>query len=146
VVTVNGKQAGTIGRVDKTLLDKFDIKNSVFASELSLPVVYAAANMDRKFMGLPKFPSAVRDISLIVDDKASNSDIVSTIKQVCGDLAINVTPFDLYRGEQVPKGYKSILYSVEYRAGDRTLTDEEVNSLDGKVREELVRKFGAKIR
>ncbi|MFA5094842.1 MAG: phenylalanine--tRNA ligase subunit beta [Candidatus Omnitrophota bacterium] len=146
VVTVDGKQAGTIGRVDKALLDKFDIKTAVFVSELSLPVVYAAANMERKFMGLPKFPSAVRDISLIVDDKATNSDIVSIIRQICGELAINVTPFDLYRGEQVPKGYKSILYSVEYRAGDRTLTDEEVNSLDGKVREELVRKFGAKIR
>jgi phenylalanyl-tRNA synthetase beta chain len=145
-VMVNREQVGVIGKVDKALLDKFDIKAAVFVSEISLPGLYAAANMERKFAGLPRFPSATRDISLIVEDKAGNSEIVDTIKQVCGELAINVTTFDLYRGEQVPKGYKSILYSVEYRSADRTLTDGEVNSLDGKVREELVRKFGAKIR
>lgn len=146
VVKIGSQQAGAIGKVDKTLLDKLDIKAGVFAGELDLSAVYAAANLERKFTELPRFPSAVRDISLIVDDKAGNAEITGTIKETCGALAINVVPFDLYRGEQVPKGCKSILYSVEYRAPDRTLTDEEVNSLDGKVREVLVRKFGAKIR
>ncbi|MFA5335243.1 MAG: phenylalanine--tRNA ligase subunit beta, partial [Candidatus Omnitrophota bacterium] len=146
VVSIGADRIGAIGRVDKALLDKFDIKSSVFVGELDLAPIYEAAKLERKFAEMPRFPSSARDISLIVEDKISNADIVSTIKDTCGVLAISVVPFDLYRGEQVPKGCKSILYSVEYRAPDRTLTDAEVNSLDGKVREVLVRKFEAKLR
>ncbi|MFA6355587.1 MAG: phenylalanine--tRNA ligase subunit beta [Candidatus Omnitrophota bacterium] len=146
VVKIGTDRIGTVGRVDKALLDKFDIKNSVFVGELDLAPIYEAAKLERKFAEMPRFPSSARDISLIVEDKVSNADIVNTIKDTCGALAISVVPFDLYRGEQVPKGCKSILYSVEYRAPDRTLTDAEVNSLDGKVREVLVRKFEAKLR
>ena len=118
----------------------------MFAGELDLEPIYSHAKLEHRFSELPRYPSSSRDISLIVDDKVSNKDIAGTIKEVCGELAVDVNPFDLYRGEQVPKGCKSILYSVEYRAPDRTLTDEEVNSLDRKVREVLVQRFNAKIR
>ncbi|MDD4879035.1 MAG: phenylalanine--tRNA ligase subunit beta [Candidatus Omnitrophica bacterium] len=146
VVKINGKEIGVLGKVDKAFLDRYDIKGNVFVSELALEAVYSHAGLEHKFSGLPRYPSSSRDISLIVDDKVSNKDIVGTIKEACGDLAVDVSPFDLYRGEQVPKGCKSILYSVEYRAPDRTLTDGEVNSLDRKVREALVQRFNAKIR
>lgn len=146
VVKIGGKEIGDLGKVDKALLDRYDIKSDVFVSELDLGSICANADLGRKFTELPRFPFAARDISLIVEDKVSNADIVNTIRGTCGKLAVSVMPFDLYRGEQVPKGCKSILYSVEYRAPDRTLTDEEVNSFDRKVREVLVQRFNAKIR
>ncbi|MFA5339489.1 MAG: phenylalanine--tRNA ligase subunit beta [Candidatus Omnitrophota bacterium] len=146
IVKVGGREIGGLGKVDKALLDRYDIKANVFAAELELEPIYSHAKLERKFSELPKYPSSSRDISLIVDDKVSNKDIVGTIKEACGELAVGVNPFDLYRGEQVPKGSKSILYSVEYRAAGRTLTDEEINSLDRKVREVLVHRFNAKIR
>ncbi len=146
IVKVGGREIGGLGKVDKALLDRYDIKANVFVAELELEAIYSHAKLERKFSELPKYPSSSRDISLIVDDKVSNRDIVGTIKEACGELAVDVNPFDLYRGEQVPKGSKSILYSVEYRAADRTLTDEEINSLDRKVREVLVQRFNAKIR
>src|SRR3989338_7269266 len=146
IVKINGKEMGALGKVDRALLDRYDIKGSVFVIELALESIYSRTKLERKFSELPRYPSSARDISLIVEDKISNKDIAGMIKETCGELAVNVSPFDLYRGEQVPEGCKSILYSVEYRAPDRTLTDEEVSSLDRKVREVLVQKFNAKIR
>jgi len=145
-IKVDGGDIGILGKLGKSVLDGYDIKIPIFISEMDLGPIYARAKLGRKFAGLPKYPSVARDISLIVDDKVSNSEIAGLIKTACGDLAISVEPFDLYHGEQIPKGSKSILYSVEYRASDRTLTDEEVNSLDKKVRETLAGRFNAKIR
>lgn len=146
IVKISGKEIGVLGKVDGAFLDRYGIKGNVFVSELALESIYSHAKLKRRFSELPRYPSSARDISLIVEDKISNKDIAGIIKETCGELAVNVSPFDLYHGEQVPKGCKSILYSVEYRAPDRTLTDEEVSSLDRKVREVLVQKFNAKIR
>lgn len=146
VIKIGGKEMGALGKADRAFLDRYDIKGSVFMGELELEPVYSHARLERRFTELPRYPSSSRDISLIVKDEVSNKDITETIRQTCGELAVDVSPFDLYRGEQVPKGCKGILYSVEYRAHDRTLTDEEINSLDRKVREVLVQRFNAKIR
>jgi len=145
-IKIGGKDIGILGKLDKAVLDGYDIKIPIFVSEIDLKPVCAHARLGQKFVELPRYPSMIRDISLIVDDKVSNGEIAGLIRETCGTLAISVKPFDLYRGEQVPKGSKSILYSVEYRASDRTLTDEEVNLLDKKVREVLAGRFNAKIR
>ncbi|MDP2942586.1 MAG: phenylalanine--tRNA ligase subunit beta, partial [Candidatus Omnitrophota bacterium] len=145
-IKIDGKDIGILGKLNKAVLDGYDIKVPIFVSELDLKPMCAHAKPGQKFVELPRYPSMIRDISLIVDDKISNSEITGLIKRTCGDLAVSVKPFDLYRGEQVPKGSKSILYSVEYRASDRTLTDEEVNVLDKKIREVLAERFNAKIR
>jgi phenylalanyl-tRNA synthetase beta chain len=146
IVKIGGREIGGLGKVDKSLLDRYGIKTNVFVAELEIEAIYSHAKLEHRFSELPRYPSSSRDISLIVEDKISNKDITETIKETCGELAVDVNPFDLYRGEQVPKGCKSILYSVEYMAPDRTLTDEEINSLDRKVREVLVQRFNAKIR
>lgn len=145
-IKVAGKDIGLFGKASKALLDRYDIKNPIFISELDLNPIFSYATLERKFAELPRYPSVVRDISLIVDDKVSNKEIVDLIRKTCGESAVSINPFDLYRGEQVPKGSKSILYSVEYRACDRTLTDEEVNGLDKKVREALATALNARIR
>jgi len=145
-IKLDGKDIGILGKLNKAVLDGYDIKIPIFVSELDLRPVCERAKLDQKFVELPRYPSMIRDISLIVDDKISNGEISSLIKRTCGDLAVSVKPFDLYKGEQVPKGSKSILYSVEYRASDRTLTDEEVNIFDKKIREVLAGRFNAKLR
>lgn len=145
-IKVGGRDIGLFGKANKAVLDRYDIKAPVFVSELDLSPIINNANLKRKFAELPKYPSTIRDISLIVDDKVPNKEIINLIRKACGELAVCVKPFDLYRGEQVPKGSKSILYSVEYRASGKTLTDEEVNALDKKVREVLTTTLNAKIR
>ncbi len=145
-IKVNSKDVGILGKLDVAILDIYDISNPIFLSELDLELVAPHIKLESQFSGLPKYPSIIRDISLIVDEKILNSEIISTIRKTCGDLAVSVKPFDLYRGEQIPKGSKSILYSIEYRASDRTLTDEEVNRLDIKLREVLAQTLNAKIR
>lgn len=145
-IKIDGKDIGILGKLNKAVLDGYDIKVPIFVSEMDLKPMCVHAKPGQKFVELPRYPSMIRDISLIVDDKISNGEITGLIKRTCGDLAVSVKPFDLYRGEQVPKGSKSILYSVEYRASGKTLTDEEVNVLDKKVRGVLAERFNAKIR
>ena len=145
-IKIDGKDIGILGKLNKAVLDGYDIKVPIFVSEMDLKPMCAHAKLEQKFVELPRYPSMIRDISLIVEDKISNGEITGLIKRTCGDLAVSVKPFDLYRGEQVPKGSKSILYSVEYRASGRTLTDEEVNVLDKKIRGVLAERFNAKIR
>lgn len=145
-IKIAGKEAGIFGEINRSLITNYDLKNPIFAAELNLDFIFERAKLERYFSKLPRYPSVTRDISLVVENKVSNKEIVDLIKVICGNLAVSVKPFDLYRGEQVPKGSKSILYSVEYRAADRTLTDEEVNSFDRKVREALSSRFTATIR
>lgn len=146
LISVDGKNAGICGRLSKELLECYDIKIPVFAGELDIGTLRACMKPERKFSEIPRFPAITRDISLVVEDRVSNAEIISLIKGACGEYAVSIKPFDLYRGEQIPAGSKSILYCVEYRASDKTLTDEEVNGFDNKVREELKRCFNAKIR
>lgn len=145
-IKVDNIDVGIFGRFDKEVSDRYDIKSPIFVSELDLESLAPHIRLERRFFELPKYPSIIRDISLVVDEKIPNGEIISTIKKTCGDLAVSIKPFDLYRGEQIPKGLKSILYSVEYRASDKTLTDEEVNVLDMKLREVLAKTLNAKIR
>lgn len=146
VIIIDGKSAGICGRLSKELLESYDIRIPVFAGELEMDALRACVKPEQKFSEIPRFPAITRDISLVVEDRISNAEIVSLIRDVCGEYATSIKPFDLYRGEQIPAGSKSILYCVEYRASDKTLTDEEVNVFDIKVREELKRRFNATIR
>jgi len=146
VIRIGSKDIGILGRLDRVISNGYDIKDSVFISELDLKSVMPHIKLECTFRKLPKFPSITRDISLIVDEKVSNSEIATLIKETCGDLVVSIKPFDLYRGEQVPKGSKSILYSIEYRAPDKTLTDEEVNDFDRNLRTVLTERLHAKIR
>ncbi|MFH0771224.1 MAG: phenylalanine--tRNA ligase subunit beta [Candidatus Omnitrophota bacterium] len=146
LIMISEKEAGIFGEIDRGLIGGYDLRNPIFAAELDLDIIFKRAKMERFFSELPRYPSVIRDVSLVVEDKITNREIVDLIKEACGDLAVSVKPFDLYHGEQVPKGSKSILYSVEYRAADRTLTDEEVNGFDKKVREALSARFNAAIR
>lgn len=146
VIKVSGKDIGIFGKLNRVILDRYDIKNPIFISELDLKTIVPHIKLECRFFELPKFPSIVRDVSLIVGEKIPNSEIIGLIRRTCGELVVDVKPFDLYRGEQIPKGSKSILYSIEYRASDRTLTDEEINSLDIKLREVLAQTLNAKIR
>jgi phenylalanyl-tRNA synthetase beta chain len=93
-----------------------------------------------------RFPPADRDIAVIVDEDTPAADIESAIRVTGQPLLESVRLFDIYRGEPIAAGHKSMAYTLRYRAPDRTLSDEEVQAVHGRVEEALRSGFGGEIR
>ncbi|HEY95714.1 MAG TPA: phenylalanine--tRNA ligase subunit beta [Dehalococcoidia bacterium] len=134
-VMVDGKEIGIIGEVHPSVLEKFDIDEPAYLFEVDLPALLEHTLIDRKFTALPRFPSVVRDMALIVGSGVIHTQIVEIIRGF--SLVVAVDIFDVYSGEQVPPGKKSLAYRLTYQSPDHTLTDKEVN----KVQEQILKKF-----
>ena len=87
-----------------------------------------------------------RDLAFVVDGATPAEEVERAIRMAAGDLAESVTLFDLFTGEPVPEGRKSLAFAVEFRAPDRTLTDEEAEAAVEAVRRRLAEEFGAELR
>ncbi|MEE8359744.1 MAG: phenylalanine--tRNA ligase subunit beta [Candidatus Omnitrophota bacterium] len=145
-IEVSKEGIGFLGGVRQEVLDKFGIKTETLVCQISLDKLFKYVDLVKRFKEMPKFPSAKRDISIIIKKDVSYHTITSTMKQEGGELLENIELFDLYVGPQIPHDSRSLAYSIEYRAQDRTLIDDEVARLHGKVCDALVQKLGATIR
>ena len=145
-IKVNDSVVGVFGEVKSEVARKFDIKRKVYLAEINTEELSSQVNLNRRFTALPRYPSIKRDISLLVDDNIASSGIFDVIKEIGGDLVRSLEVFDLYRGQQVQDGKKSLAYRVEYRASDKTLKDEDVSQIHKNIQDALVKKLGALIR
>jgi len=145
-IWIDKKRIGFLGKAGREALEKQAIKTDVFLCEISLEKLFGHVILKKKFKAIPKFPSANRDISLIVSKTVSHQAIVSIIEEVGGELVSSVELFDKYTGAQIPGGSRGLSYAVEYRANDRTLTDSEVTELHTEVCDALLKRLGAKQR
>lgn len=143
---VRKQDAGVFGEIHPEVSEKYGIDERVYIAELDLKLIYEASKIDRKYKALPKFPASMRDIALLINDEVPVGDIDSVINKSGKELIEKVELFDVYKGKQVPEGMKSVAYSITYRAENRTLKDEEVNSVHEKVVKSLVEKLGAQLR
>jgi phenylalanyl-tRNA synthetase beta chain len=96
--------------------------------------------------GLPRFPSAMRDIAVVVDESLQAGEVAVALREAAGDLAQAVTLFDLYRGEPVPPGQKSLAFHVVYRDPEGTLTDKRVDEVHARVAQAAEKRFHGSIR
>ncbi|HBR03482.1 MAG TPA: phenylalanine--tRNA ligase subunit beta, partial [Ruminiclostridium sp.] len=100
----------------------------------------------RQYRPLPKFPAITRDLAVVVKEKVYVADLMAAIRQRGGEYLEDVQLFDIYQGAQVPEGMKSAAFALSFRAADRTLKDEDINSAMDRILENLDRNFGAKLR
>ena len=138
--------AGVFGEVHPDLNENFGIDVPCYIAEIDLDAVYDNAELERKYKMLPKFPAVTRDIALLVDDSILVQDIEDSIRRAGGNLVEKVELFDIYKGEQIPEGKKSIAYAIVYRNENKTLTDKEVNKVHDKILRALEHKLGAEVR
>ena len=96
----------------------------MLAGELDLDATLAALPPRYAYTPVPRFPAALRDVALIVDENVTAERVAAEIRTAGGDLLRDVRLFDLYRGENIPAGNKSLAYALTYQAEDRTLTDK----------------------
>ena len=140
-IKIDNEIVGYMGKIHPSVN-----KNEFYVFELSLEKIMSKKVRNIKFKEISKYPSVNKDVAFIVDDSVKSDDIVSVIKKVGGKLLDSVDVFDLYKGENVEKGKKSLAYSLVFKNNDRTLTDDEVTELFEKMILEVENKIGAKLR
>ena len=118
----------------------------MYIGELDFESVFLNSRTDIKFKELPKYPAVTRDIAMLVDKNVPVADIEEIIRKASGKLLESVQLFDVYEGEQIPEGKKSVAYSAVYRASDRSLTGEEVQKAFDKTVRSLEHRIGAQLR
>ena len=135
-VTVDGKQIATMGELLPSVAANFDIRERVNVAIVDVEALYAVRGGERKFSPLPKFPALTRDLALVCDASMPSAMLEKEIRIACGELLEDVRVFDVYTGDKVAAGKKSIAYSLALRHSDRTLTDTEA---DGAIKRALAR-------
>ncbi|MGM9927887.1 MAG: phenylalanine--tRNA ligase subunit beta [Bacillus sp. (in: firmicutes)] len=144
-VSLNGEYIGYVGQVHPAVEQQHDIKET-YVFELSLQALLNAEVAPVAYESIPRFPSISRDIALVVDSAAVAGDIQAIIKEAGGKLLKEVSIFDLYEGEHMEAGKKSLAFSLKYFDPAKTLTDEEVTKAHTKVLDAVKEKAGAELR
>ena len=129
---------GTFGELHPSAAEKFGVSCRVYAAELYMQKMFDNMGDERKYKPLPKYPAMTRDLSLLCDDEVTSDTIIEIIKKNAKFLE-SVSVFDMYKGEQVPEGKKSLSYKMVLRK-DGTMTDEEADSSVERVLKALAEK------
>ena len=143
-IYIDNKLVGIFGKVHPNVIDRFKLDDTYYA-ELSFEAITQTKTSKLKFKKIDKYPSVKRDIALVVKDDVPAINLIRTISNA-SNLIKNIEIFDIYKGEHVEQGYKSVAISFEYQANDHTLTDEEITTAHTKVLEDLASKCNAKLR
>lgn len=141
-----GKElVGVMGAIHPTLMKSYDIKE-VYMAELKVDVLYHTGVSKVKYVPLPKYPSSKRDLAFVVKSEVEVGKIVEAIRKVNKSVIRDVAIFDIYQGEHVEKGFKSVALSIVYQMSDKTITDQDINPLQDKIMAVLEKEFGAELR
>jgi phenylalanyl-tRNA synthetase beta chain len=147
---IRGNRLGTFGQLHPQVRRDKGLPDSVYVFQLDLDVVLDSLERDEilvpQFQAYSAYPAADRDIAFFAPVKVTVAEIERAIALSGKDLLESVELFDEYRGDNVPKGQRSLAFRLIYRTSDRTLTDAEVEPVHNKVREALVEKFGVSLR
>ena len=133
VLSVDGQQLGVLGEVHPTVCGNYGINRRAYVAKLNLRTLFSLEKVEKQYHPLPKFPASTRDIAILCDDSLPVLTMEKAIKSAVGKILEKVELFDVYKGEQIAAGKKSVAFNIIMRAADRTLTDEEVASAMQKV-------------
>lgn len=145
VVMKNDTVLGILGEVHPAVQKNYGIGTKTYVAKFNIPEMMKCAVTEVSYQALPKFPAAARDLSVICDDEIPVAELEKAIKGAVGKILEKVTLFDVYKGEQIEKGKKSVSYSITMRSHDGTLTDEQADSAMKKVLKALSA-IGAELR
>jgi len=145
-ILINGIDMGIIGKIHPVIADDFDINQEIFYFEINLDSFINNIKYSKEFKPISSFPSIDIDLALLVGEDIKNDQIEKEIISRGGNLLKSVRLFDIYSGEQIEKGKKSMAYWLAFQDDKRTLKDLEVDIIVKRILENLERKFGAKLR
>ena len=133
LVTYKDSVIGYLGEIHPEVTDNYDIDTKVYVAVLDMPEILPFASFDRKYQGIAKYPAVSRDISMVVPKGILAGDIEKVIAQRGGKILEDYQLFDIYEGTQIKAGYKSMAYSITFRAKDRTLEESDISGAMKKI-------------
>ncbi len=137
---------GWVGELHPEVAGAFSLNGRVICAEMDLDIWWKQTRDVPRFQDWGRYPASGRDLALVVSEEVEAARVEKVICETGSPLLGDVRLFDVYRGEQVGDGQKSLAYSLSYRAADRTLTDAEVDAVHQAIRERLAREVGAQLR
>ncbi len=145
-IFVGEESVGCFGELHPEIAEEMGFAQRVCIAELNADIVSKVASLVPKFDQLPSYPASIRDMALVVDVDLTYQKLVKAMREAGGELLESIDLFDVYAGEQVPEGKKSVAYRLTYRATDRTLTDDEVQDYQQHIVTALQEEFSAELR
>ena len=145
-ITVDGEEIGVMGQVHPLVAKNYGIDAEVYCAELNFTKMLSLMLPDPTYVPLPKYPAVSRDLALVCDEEVTVAQAEKIIADAAGKLLRDVKLFDIYRGVGVPAGKKSMAFSLELRADDRTLTDADSEAVTNKILAALAEKLNATLR
>ena len=146
VLSIDGEEVGVMGQVHPLVAKNYGIDTDVYCAEINFTKLFACRLPDATYTPLPKYPAVSRDLALVCSEEITVAQAEDVITAAAGKLLRSVKLFDIYRGVGVPEGKKSMAFSLELRADDRTLTDTDSEAVTAKVLQALQEKLGAILR
>jgi phenylalanyl-tRNA synthetase beta chain len=145
-VLLEGRPVGIIGELHPRKATSLDIEGRVAVAELDLEPLRAAASRTFRLVEVPRYPPIRRDLAFVLGEEVPAGAVQSALEAAAGELLDRSLLFDVFRGGVIPQGRKSLAFALEFRAPDRTLTDEEVEPVIDAVVDRLRSELGAELR
>ena len=136
---------GFVGQVHPNTAKAYDIPET-YVAEFDLSSVLSAAQKGITFHAVTKFPSVTRDIAMLVKETVTNQEVMTVIRAAAGKFLTSIQLFDVYQGQNIEPGYKSLAYSLTFTNPEATITEEEINQARAKVEKKLTETVQANIR
>ena len=143
-IVIGGSSLGVVGELHPKVSEAFEISGAVYLFEINVAALLPFTIGHKMFQLIPRFPAIVRDVALVIDVGTTHREVQDIIKSF--PLVNRVALFDVYTGEQVPPGKKSVAYRIVYQSPTHTLTDEEVNKVQQQILSRLSHELGATLR
>lgn len=143
---VEGQNIGFVGELAPYKTREHDLAGNTYIFEILLEPLLIRSCKETVFRPIPRYPYIERDLSVIIEEKYSWDEIKQLISRLGHDIITSVVLFDIYRGESIPEGCQSVAFRLRYQSENRTLTDEEVQTVHSLVASVLKRELGAAMR
>ena len=145
-VTIGNVDVGYMGQIHPLVAENYGIDGEVYCAEINFTALLDLQLPEATYTPLPKYPSVSRDLAVVCDEATTVAEVEAVITSAAGKLLRNIRLFDIYRGKGVPEGKKSMAFSLELRADDRTLTDTDSEQVVSKILDALKTSIGAILR
>jgi phenylalanyl-tRNA synthetase beta chain len=145
-VSIDGVEIGYIGQIHPLVAETYGIGSDVYFAEINFTKLFDLQLPEATYVPLPKYPSVFRDLAIICDESNTVAQVEDLISSAAGKLLRSTKLFDIYRGTGIPEDKKSLAFSLELRADDRTLVDTDCEQVINKVLSALEANLGATLR
>lgn len=143
---MEGEVFATLGQIHPLVAENFSLPQNTFAALVDLPKLFSCEKAEKQYRPLGRFPAAARDLALLCDEKTAVLDVMRVIQAAGGTYLRDIKLFDVYVGQQIPEGKKSLAFSLLFRSDERTLTVEEVDALVKSISAALARELSISLR